>query len=80
MNAYYYIGHFSKFVRPGARRIISSSMTDLLQTTAFVNPDGKIAVVVLNLSGQAQPFNLWLGGKSVKSNSPAHSIMTLVIS
>ncbi len=28
MNAYYYIGHFSKFVRPGAKRIISSSMTD----------------------------------------------------
>ena len=80
MNAYYYIGHFSKFVRPGARRIISSSMTDLLQTTAFVNPDGKIAVVILNLSGKAQPFNLWLGGKSVKSTSVAHSIMTLVIS
>jgi glucosylceramidase len=55
-------------------------MTDTLQTTAFVNPDGKISVVVLNLSGQTQPFNLWLGGKSVKSTSPAHSIMTLVIS
>jgi glucosylceramidase len=55
-------------------------MTDLLQTTAFVNPDGTIAVVVLNLSGKAQPFNLWLGGKSVKSTSPGHSIMTLVIS
>jgi len=80
MNAYYYIGHFSKFVRSGARRIISSSSTDELLTTAFLNPDGKIAVVVLNLSDQAQTFNLCLGGKSAKNTSPAHSIITLVIS
>ena len=24
MNSYYYIGHFSKFIKPGAKRIISS--------------------------------------------------------
>jgi len=80
MNSYYYIGHFSKFIRPGAKRIISSSSTDRLLTTAFLNKDGKIAVVVLNLSNQAQAFNLWLGGKITKSISPAHSIITLVIS
>jgi glucosylceramidase len=80
LNSYYYIGHFSKFIRPGAKRIISSSSTDRLLTTAFLNQDGKIAVVVLNLSDQAQPFNLWLGGKITKNDSPAHSIITLVIS
>ena len=30
LNSYYYIGHFSKFIRPGAKRIISSSMTGRL--------------------------------------------------
>ena len=80
VNSYYYIGHFSKFIRPGAKRIISSSSTDRLLTTAFLNTDGRIAVVVLNLSDQAQPFNLWLGGKITQNDSPAHSIMTLVIS
>ena len=80
MNSFYYIGHFSKFVRPGARRIISSSTTDKLLTTAFLNPDGKIAVIVLNLTDEAQPFNLWVNGKSAKSTSPAHSIITLVLS
>jgi glucosylceramidase len=80
MNSYYYIGHFSKFIRPGAKRIISSSTADRLLTTAFLNQDGKIAVVVLNLSDQAQPFILWLGGKTTKTSSPAHSIMTMVIS
>jgi len=80
LNSYYYIGHFSKFIRPGAKRIISSSMTDQLLTTAFLNTDGTIAVVILNLSSQAQPFNLWLGGKATRTSSPAHSIITLVIS
>ena len=79
LNSFYYIGHFSKFVRPGARRIISSSTTDKLLTTAFVNPDGKIAVIVLNLTDDAQPFNFWVKGKSAKSTSPAHSIITLVL-
>jgi glucosylceramidase len=45
-----------------------------------VNKDGKIAVVILNFSDQAQSFNLWLGGKNAKSTSPAHSIITVVIS
>jgi glucosylceramidase len=79
MNSYYYIGHFSKFIRPGAKRIISSSTTDELLATAFLNTDGKIAVVILNLSSQAQAFNLWLGGKATRTSSPAHSIITLVI-
>jgi glucosylceramidase len=79
MNSYYYIGHFSKFIRPGARRIISSSTTDKLLTTAFMNQDGKIAVVVLNLSDQALSFKLQLGGKATRTGSPAHSIITLVI-
>ena len=79
LNSYYYIGHFSKFIRPGARRIISSSTVDTLTTTAFLNPDGTIAVVVLNLSDQEQPFFLWRNGKAASTTSPAHSIMTLVI-
>ena len=80
MDSYYYIGHFSKFVRPGAKRIISSSTTDNLLTTAFLNKDGKIAVIVMNPSDTDQPFYLWLDSKAAKSDSPAHSIMTFVIS
>ena len=78
MNAYYYIGHFSKFIRPGAKRIISSSNRDRLQTTAFLNPDGKIAVVVLNVSNEKVPYRLWVKGKAAETTSLPHSIMTLV--
>jgi glucosylceramidase len=77
MNSYFYIGHFSKFLRPGARRIVSSSTSDDLLATAFVNSDNRIAVVVMNASAQAQPFYLWLGGKAASTSSPPHSIMTL---
>jgi glucosylceramidase len=80
MDSYYYIGQFSKFVRPGAKRIISSSTTDNLLTTAFLNKDGKIAVIVMNSTDMDQPFYLWLDGKAAKSDSPAHSIMTFVLS
>jgi len=78
MNSYYYIGHFSKFVRPGARRISSSSTTGKLQVAAFVNADGSTVAVILNNTSLEQPFSLWVGDKSAKSTSPAHSIMTVV--
>jgi len=78
MNSFYYLGHFSKFIRPGAKRISSSSMVESLQTTAFRNRDGSTAVVVMNETEQAQPFWLWMNGQAAKTESPAHSIMTLV--
>jgi glucosylceramidase len=78
-NAYYYIGQFSKFIRPGARRIISSSNRDSLATTAFRNPDGSLAVVVLNESAQKIPFHLWIHGKAAGLTSLPHSIQTLKV-
>ncbi len=78
LSSYYYIGHFSKFVRPGAKRIMSASTLDDLQTTAFANPDGRIAVIVLNRSEREHPFLLWAEGKAAKASSPANSILTLL--
>jgi len=79
MNSFYYIGHFSKFIRPGARRIITSSTLDELETTGFQNEDGSLAVVVLNRTVKAQPFMLWLDGRAARAESPAHSIMSFVL-
>lgn len=77
-NIYYYLGHFSKFIQPGAKRIVSSASRDNLQTTAFINPDGKIAVIVLNLSDNVIPYKLWIAGQATQTNSIPHSITTLV--
>jgi glucosylceramidase len=77
-NSFYYIGHFSKFIRPGARRIISSSNRDMLETTAFKNMDGKIAVIVMNRSDKTVPYLLWVQNKAAKMESLPHSIATLI--
>lgn len=78
-NAFYYIGHFSKFVRPGARRIAVSSNRAQLQTTAFVNKDGSIAVIVMNTTDESMPYQLLLKGQSATTESMPHSIVTLII-
>lgn len=56
--AYYYIGHFSKFIKPGARRIASTKYTRKLELTAFENPDGKKVLVVLNTSEDEVSFSM----------------------
>ncbi len=77
-NSYYYIGHFSKFVRPGARRIASSPSRSALLSTAFINPDGKVSVVVMNKGDQKISYYLWLDGNAAEVTSLPHSIQTLV--
>ena len=69
-NSYYYIGHFSKFVRPGARRIASSPSRSALLSTAFINPDGKVSVVVMNKSDQAG-FRIISGWTATRRKSAA---------
>ena len=78
MNSYYYIGHFSKFILPGARRIVSSSSRAQLLTTAFQNPDGSIAVVVMNPTKEKISYRMCIAGQAVETLSLPHSIATLV--
>jgi glucosylceramidase len=78
-NAYYYIGHFSKYIQPGAKRVSAVATRSQLLTTAFLNPDGSLAVVVMNQSGGSATYNLWINGKAVQSVAPGHSINTLIV-
>ena len=77
-NSYYYIGHFSKFIRPGAKRILAAASRSMLLTTAFVNEDGSVAVVVMNPTSKGGAYNLVVGASSVEIHSPPHSIQTVV--
>ncbi len=78
-SEYYYIGHFSKYIRPGAKRIVSSASRDKLLTTAYLNTDGKIAVVVMNNGDVAIPYSLLLKGQGATITALPHSIATLII-
>jgi glucosylceramidase len=77
-NSYYYIGHFSKFVGPAARRIACSPSRSALLSTAFINPDGKVSVVVMNKGDQKVSYFLWVDGNAAEVSSLPHSIQTLV--
>jgi glucosylceramidase len=78
-SSYYYIGHFSKFIRPGAKRIVSVSSVNSLLTTAFKNTDGSIAIVVMNQSDRNVNYSVALQSKTSQLEIMAHSIQTIVI-
>ena len=78
-NSYYYLGHFSKFIRPGAQRITSSSNRGDLLTTAFKNQDNKIVVIVMNKSDLVMNCNLFIDSKETKLESLPHSISTIIV-
>ncbi len=78
-NIYYYIGHFSKFIQVGAKRISCSSNSGKLLTTAYQNPDGTIAVVAMNKTEDRINYLLWIKDHAVNIISEPHSIQTLVV-
>ena len=78
MNSYYYIGHFSRFIRPGAVRIICASTHDDLEATAFLNKDGKIVLVVLNRTDNDISFAIKYKSEAVETKSLPHSILTFI--
>lgn len=78
-NSYHYIGHFAKFVRPGARRIAASPSRSALLATAFVNADGKVVTVVMNPGDAPVKYHLWIAGNAAEVDSAPHSIQTLVV-
>lgn len=75
--SYSYIGHFSRFIRPGARRILVSKYSPDIETTAFQNEDGGKVLVILNRSEKEVEFVVSVEGKrSGKMKIGKHSIMT----
>jgi glucosylceramidase len=76
---YYAVGHFSRFVKRGARRIGTSSFTTSIAVTAFKNPDGGIAAVVLNRDGEVKKLRLRMEEITAPVELPGHSLTTFVI-
>lgn len=75
--SYYYIGHFSRFIHPGAKRILVSKYSPDIEATAFQNTDGEKVLVLLNRSEKDVEFVLSTDGKnSGKMKIGKHSIMT----
>ncbi len=60
---YYALAHFSKHIRPGAKRIDSTSHADSVRSVAFRNRDGSTAIVLFNDSEEPVITELVLGGE-----------------
>jgi len=75
--SYYIIAHASKFVRPGAVRIATPTISNL-PNVAFKNTDGTKVLIVLNNLGTAQTFNIQFKNKMVSSTLYSGAVATYV--
>jgi len=76
---YFALAHFSKFIRPNAVRIGFENPDDSLMLTAAQNPDGSIAVVVLNMEEEPKDLRLNLGEKHKCFKISAKALQTIII-
>ena len=76
--SYYYIGHFSKFIRPNAKRVSTVSSRSHLLSSSFINEDGKMVTVVMNQSDLEIKYKLYIGQNAIEQVSLPHSMQTLV--
>lgn len=75
-SSYFYLGHFSCFIKPGARRVLCASSLQSLEATAFINADGTIATVVMNRTETSIQFALKIGETTMLAELPSRSIAT----
>jgi len=76
--SYYYIGHFSKFIHPGAKRVSTAPSRSALLSTSFLNEDGSMATVVMNATDESVTYKLYVGTDAIDVTIQAHAIQSLV--
>ena len=74
---YYALGHFSKFVRPGALRISSKSSNGGFNQVAFQNKDGRLAVIGHNTSNKTMTVQIGSGDSAMSVSVPANAAVTV---
>lgn len=80
-SSYYYIGHFSKYIKPGAKRIdVKQNLGKGCHTTAFINVDGSIVLVILNESDEKKDITVVNQNLGATISVESHSIITLISS
>lgn len=75
--SYYIIGHASKFVPAGSKRIETSVSSDLIKTSSFIRPDGKKVTLLLN-AGNSNNIKLTNKQQTYSVTLPPGSVSTIV--
>jgi glucosylceramidase len=73
---YYYLAHFSRFVRPGAVRIATGGSLDGVRVMAFKAPDGKIVAELMNRKRKDVEVGVKFHDRVLRMKLPAISITT----
>lgn len=76
---YHVMVHFSKFIRPGAKRIGIEISDKELHVTAAINPDGTIVVVLLNTTKKQKNISLLQGDATKEISINPSAIQTILI-
>ena len=76
-SSYAAMGHFARFMQPGAQRVLCAATREALECTAAVNPDGSLAVVLLNRSDAALRASVCVGQHHTTLELPGHALLTL---
>jgi glucosylceramidase len=76
--SYYYLTHFSRYIRPDAVRIDAVSNNAGLEVTAFKNTDGKTVIVVMNRTTSAINFKIKNGSQIIKPTIPDRAMITFI--
>ena len=76
-SAFYIIAHASKYVPQGSIRIESNTSLEL-PNVAFLTPEDKIVVIVLNNTDIQKSFNINVTQEPISMTLPAGSVATLV--
>ncbi len=77
-SAYWVLGHFARFIKPGAQRVLCASATQQVDATAFINPDASAVVVASNRQDHAVPLALRIDDGLWRIELPARSIATFL--
>jgi glucosylceramidase len=75
--AYYILAHASRFVRPGSLRV-SSNLPGNLPNVAFMTPDGKKVLVVVNTAPSKKNFNIKFRGNTLKLSLEGGAVGTYI--
>jgi glucosylceramidase len=78
-SSYYYIGQFSKYVHPGAKRVFTESKIEFIQLVAFINEDGTLILIVMNEGDMDRDLSIECNGEYLNVQIMNHSIVTYVL-
>ncbi|MFK7953475.1 MAG: glycoside hydrolase family 30 beta sandwich domain-containing protein [Ekhidna sp.] len=75
---YFYIGHFSKFIKPGAKRVSTVASRSFLEATTFKNENNSYATVIMNSGESEIDYTLYWEDQKVELKIPPRAMQTVL--